>query len=58
LAAATKKDEEEYKAQMTIMIGIAKNCYYKLLHFVGMTSLLVFELEDSSCPLKHKLYYK
>jgi hypothetical protein len=25
LAAATKKDEEKYKAQMTIMIGIAKN---------------------------------
>jgi hypothetical protein len=45
LAAATKKDEEEYKAQMTIMIGIAKNCYYKLLHFVGMTSLLAQTIE-------------
>jgi hypothetical protein len=35
LSAATKKDEEEYKAQMTIMIGIAKFLLLQALAFRG-----------------------
>ena len=35
LAAATKKDEEEYKASITIMIGIAKFLLLQALAFRG-----------------------
>ena len=35
LAAATKKDEEDYKARITIMIGIAKFLLLQALAFRG-----------------------
>ena len=35
LAAATKKDEEEYKARITIMIGIANFLLLQALAFRG-----------------------